>query len=153
MADKSQRILVSGIAELRNGFAAMDSGMDRAFSDALKSAADVVARDIQQRMPFDKGDAARSVKPKAIRYGASVSEGGGSAPYVQFLDFGGTTGRGHKDGRRKGSVKREWLGRNVQMPAGRYMYPAITDDRPDFEQKLLDAVGELARREGFEVTG
>ena len=167
--DKTNALVVSGIAEMRNGFRAMENGMDREFSRALKSVADVVARNIQQRMPFsskpqasskalwpktDPGAAARSVKPKAMKFGASVSEGGLSAPYVPWLDFGGTTGRGHRPGQRySGSIVREWQGKNVQIPAGRYMYPAITEERPHIEQKLMDAVKTLGASAGFEVQG
>lgn len=114
--------------------------------------AERVASSVRGRLPRRSGKAQASVKARSSNYGASVAAGGRAAEYYPWLDFGGSVGRGHQEGRAwSGAIKRAWMG--VPTGAGRYLYPAISDNSAETAEAALEAVEGLARRAGFEVRG
>jgi len=153
-ADRSVEVKVEGLRELARGFKELEDDLPKALKGELLKVADAAAGMVQQRMPFVSGDAARSVKPRSSTAGASIAVGGRAAPYYPWLDFGGSTGRGHRPGvGGSGAIKREWLGANVISPAGRYLYPAIVEHREEIEEAALEAVERASRKADFEVRG
>lgn len=150
MADKSVRVEVRGLAELSRAFKAVDTDIPKELRDALKVIAERVVGVAQQRMPFGSGKAAKSVKPRATAKGAGIAFGGTAAPYMPWLDFGGSVGRGHQPGKAwSGAIKRDWKG--VPTGEGRYVYPAISEQREDTIAAIEEAVTSVARRHDFEV--
>ncbi len=152
MAEQSLSIKVQGLAELNRAFKAVD---DKVSGEGLKVAflgiASTVASKAAMGVPRGAtGDAAASYQPHSTSRGASVSMGGSAAPYAPFLDFGGTTGRGHKQGPMQGAIKRDYLGRPVG--SGRYLYPAISSEKEATADAVEAAIAGIAKAEDFEVT-
>jgi hypothetical protein len=146
-------VKITGLRELTAAFKKLDAELPK----ELKGSFLVVARHVvgaaQQRMPFVSGRAAGSVKARASTRGASIAFGGTAAPYMPWLDFGGSVGRGHKPGvGGSGSIKRPWLGA-PHSPAGRYVYPAIAEAKPETEAAVDAAVKHAAFSAGFDIEG
>ena len=85
-----------------------------------------------------------------MRRRAQPTFGGTAAPYFPWLDFGGTTGKGHQPGvKGSGSVERlPWMGTSGE---GRYVYPAIRDNEAGIVEAAGDAPVNLARKHGLEA--
>ncbi|MEA2538470.1 MAG: hypothetical protein QOF11_2704 [Chloroflexota bacterium] len=146
------KVEVRGIRELNSAFKAVDAGLSRELKAAFWGIANAVVGKIQQRMPHDHGDAAGSVKPRATAKGAGIAFGGTKAPYMPWLDFGGSVGRGHVPGQAwSGAIKRDWLG--VPSGEGRYVYPAISEERGATAAAVDEAIAKVAKHAGFETTG
>lgn len=132
-----------------------------AFRSGLRRAIAVIANNAKKKVPKLIGSAKKSIKPiadlgsspspkggvnssrgpgKAGFFG--VKAGGDDVPYYKWLDFGGTTGRGHKMGKNKGAIKRKFLS------DGRYLYPAVAESKSEvlnmLEAALDKAVSDLA---------
>jgi hypothetical protein len=139
---------ISGLREVRNAVRAVEKQGPQAMRAGLKDIATDVARKAAARVPARTGRAASSVKPRATQTGGAIAVGGTRAPYYAFLDWGGSTGRGHRPGvANSGSVKRPWSRR------GRYLYPTINDERETTIRKVDALLAALFRRYGFETHG
>jgi hypothetical protein len=144
------KLEVKGINELVRAFKKVDTDIPAGLRKELLAVATDVAGAIQQDVPWRTGKAARSVRPRASQRGAGIAFGGNAAPYFPWLDFGGTTGKGHRPGvPYSGSVKREWLGN--PRGEGRYVYATIRDKGKDIEEAVEVAVVNAAKRAQFEV--
>ncbi len=140
-------VQVRGIPELVRAFKAVDSELPKELRKRFKAVADHVVGVAQQRMPFVSGTAARSLKPRATQKGAGIAFPGGGpgsatdkAAYYPWLDFGGTTGRGH-------SIKRG------RIKEGRYLYPAIGESKRYIGDATDDAIEETVKDARFTTTG
>lgn len=152
-ADHSVSVKVFGMAEVGR---ALKQVSDKVAGDGLKAALFGIAGKVAARargsLPGGSGKAAGSILPHSTTRGASVSFGGQAAPYLPWLDFGGSVGRGHKPGSAwSGAIKREWMGRPVGE--GRYVYPAISGEREATLDAVLEAIAQAARHAEFEVRG
>lgn len=142
-------IQVRGLREVQSAFRKVDKELPKAFKQEFLGIAQKVVGGVQQKVPKVTGAAAGSVRPRATQRGAGIAFGGNAAPYFPWLDFGGTTGKGHRPGAAySGSVKRPWLGRPGD---GRYVYPTIEEHRREIEQAAEDAVLNVAKHAQFEV--
>ena len=143
---------VEGLREMKKAFRLARDGTQKAIQRRLKDVADVVASEVAGRVPVRTGRAASSVRALATQESASIAAGGAKAPYYAFLDFGGSTGRGHLAGAAdSGSVKREWYGRGGSGSGeGRYLYPAIRDMSEVIARETGEAIHEALRDAGFE---
>ena len=142
-------IEVRGLREVQSALRKVDKELPKQLRTEFKAIAEDVVTGIQQKVPRLTGHAAASVRPRASQRGAAVALGGNAAPYFPWLDFGGTTGKGHRPGvAGSGSVKRDWMGRPGN---GRYVYPTIAEKRADIEQAAEDAVIKVARGAGLET--
>jgi hypothetical protein len=131
-------IRVTGLAELNRALRKVDTDLPKQIRLALNQAAEDVAAGARSTVPKRSGKAAASYKARSTRTAARVAMGSARAPYAPWLDFGGKTGKGK-------SVSRPFY------KEGRYLFPALRKQRPQFEQKLLDAVMGVAKDAGFEV--
>jgi hypothetical protein len=140
------KVEVTGLNQLVRAFKQVDADIPKGLRVEMLGIARMVAGDIQRRVPHQSGRAARSVRPRASPRGAGIAFGGNAAPYYPWLDFGGSTGKGHRPGVGwSGSVERD-------MPdGGRYVYPTIKDNGPKIEQAAGDAVINAAKRAQFEA--
>lgn len=144
------KVEVKGVNELVRAFKKVDSDVPVGLRKEMLSIATEVTGAIQQKVPWKTGRASGSVRPRASQRGAGIAFGGNAAPYFPWLDFGGTTGKGHRPGQRySGSVVRPWLGNPTGE--GRYVYPTIRDKGEDIERAAEDAVVNAAKRAQFEV--
>jgi hypothetical protein len=143
---------VEGLIAMKKAFRLAHDGTQRAIQRRLKAVAALVASEVAGRVPVRSGRAASSVRALATQESASVAAGGARAPYYAFLDFGGSTGRGHVPGAAdSGSVRREWYGRGGSGGGeGRYLYPAIRDMSEVIAHEAGEAVHEALHDAGFE---
>jgi hypothetical protein len=154
VADRSAHIEVRGLREFERAIRAVDGRLAAELRSALRAIAEQVAADARSRVTADvgAGPAAASITPRAGARGASIAAGGRAAPYLPWLDFGGSVGRGHRPGVAwSGAVKREWRGRPVGE--GRYLYPAIRANRDAISRLVDEAVERVAEDAGFETRG
>ncbi len=142
----SPLVRVAGIREAARAFRRVDKDIPKSLRAEFLPIAERVAAATRGRIPSVSGRAEASVRPRASQRGAAIAFGGTAAPYLPWLDFGGSVGRGKVSGRPwSGSVKRD-------MPrGGRYVYPTIEDHRSDIEHAAEEAVVNVARANGFEV--
>jgi len=106
---------------------------------SLKDIAESIAADTRSKVPRRTGRAASSIKARSTASSASIAFGGSIAPYYFWLDFGGSTGRGHIDKTAdSGAIHREWMGK--PDGEGRYLYPTIREHIPDTTKRLGDVI-------------
>jgi hypothetical protein len=133
------KIAIDGLRELQTQLRRADANLPKQLRLALNAAADEVIDYAQARFPRKSGQAAASLKSRSSQREARVGLGGRRAPYAPWLDFGG-------QGRHKGRPpKREFI------KDGRYVYAGLRERRPQIEQILERALGDVARDAGFTV--
>jgi hypothetical protein len=132
-------IRVEGLREFSQGLKRLDGDMPKVLRLALKGVGDVVVDDARPRVATKTGKARKSVRSKSTRTSSTIAGGGARAPWYPWLDFGGKVGRSR-------SVVRPF---NKQ---GRYIYPAYYANRDKFDVMLEDALIDVARQAGMEVT-
>jgi hypothetical protein len=118
--------------------------------------AETIASKVQAKVPRGPtGRAAGSVKARATAGGASIVRGGQAAPYFPWLDFGGTTGRGHQDHvAGSGAIQRTVAGSPWNPPGpGLYVYPTLEEEYPATERAVDELMTKVGRDAGFEVRG
>lgn len=153
MADKSVSVDARGLKELAASLKSAGDMMPHELRNALLGIAKEVRDVAAQRMPWKTGAAARSVRASATPQGASVSEGGPTAPYVPWLDFGGSVGRGHRPGVQwSGSVPKNarltnWYGKPSGI--GRVIYPAVVEEKSAIIDGTFEAVDRVMREAGY----
>jgi hypothetical protein len=132
-------IHIEGLREFSLGLKRLDDDMPKVLRLGLNSVAGVVVDTAQPRVASRSGRARRSVRAKSTRTAVRVAGGGKRVPYYGWLDYGGKVGRSR-------SVVRPF---NKQ---GRYIYPAYYANRDKFDVMLEDALIDVARQAGMEVT-
>ena len=145
------KVEVRGLREISGALRKVDADVQRELRTGLKAIAEHVADEARGRVPHGlTGNAAASIKPRSTNRGAAIAFGGTKAPYFPWLDFGGSTGRGHVSGQSgSGSIKRPWLGK--PQGDGRYIYPAIKHQMSNTEQAIGDLVLDVAKKAGFDT--
>lgn len=137
-----QPIRVEGLREFSRALKKVDNEAPKQLRLAGNRAAQIVVNEAKPRVPIGpgiKGHAVSSIKASSTRTAARVSGGGKRFPYYPWLDFGGRVGP-------KRSVKRPFL------KQGRYIWAAFADKRDEIEETLEDAIIDVARNVGLEVT-
>lgn len=148
VADSGVKVQVKGLAQLRRAFLQIEGNEKGAFKAAFTPIAEQVAGQVRSKVPHVSGRAAGSVQARPTDRGAKIVAGGREAPYYHFLDFGGSTGKGHRHGVSfSGSVKRPFIKK------GRYLFPTLEEARDEVGEAAGDAIMELARKAGFQVRG
>lgn len=135
-------IRVEGLREFSRALKRVDNEAPKGLRLAANRAADIVVRTAKPRVPLGPGiggHAVTSIKAASTRTAARVSEGGKRYPYMPWLDFGGRVGP-------RKSVKRPFL------KEGRYIWKAFAEKRDEIEEVLEDAIVQVARDAGLEVT-
>lgn len=135
-----EKITVTGLREFQRALRDMDANLPKQLRLALNQASGAVIDYAQPRFPRRTGAAAASLKARSSQREARVALGGRRAPYAPWLDFGG-----------QGRIK----GRPAPRPfikSGRYVYKGLEVKRDEITQIMADALTELARTAGLEVT-
>lgn len=130
---------VSGLRELSRKLKKIDKELPKKVRLALNDAASDVASGAAKLVTRRSGKAAASYRARSTQSASRVSIGGSKAPHAPWLDFGGRVGRNH-------SVQRKFY------KQGRYLFPTLGKQKPEFSQKLLDLLVEVAKEAGFEET-
>ena len=138
---------MTGLAELRKAMRDAEAGSQKHLQIHFKDVAGVVASAVAGQVPVGpSGKAAGSVRARATATSASIVAGGPSAPYFPWLEFGGSTGRGHRPGvGDSGAIKRDFI------KAGRTIYPTIADMSDVIVQAASDGIGDALREAGWEA--
>lgn len=143
-------VQVRGIKEVQRALKAIDRDLPKQMRVEFLEVARKVVGTAQGSVPSRTGKARSSVRPRASQTGAGIAFGGNAAPYFPWLDFGGSTGKGHRPGvKDSGSVKRDWQGN--PGGEGRYVYPAIRAHEDDIIEAAGDVPVNLAKRNGLEA--
>ena len=152
-------VQIDGLRELRNAMRKAEAGSQQAIARHLKEVATKIAEDVRARVPesagakgtsnpFAPGSARSSVRAFATSDGAGVRGGGAKAPYYPWLDFGGSVGRGHREGVAwSGATRREWMG---QPGRGRYVYQVIHEEGGEILAAVMEALDEAELEAGWE---
>jgi len=136
----AEKIKVTGLREFQKALRDMDTNLPKQLRVALNLASKVVIDYAEPRMPRKTGRAAGSLKAKSSQREARIGLGGRRAPYAPWLDFGG-------EGRRKGRPPARPF-----IKSGRYVYKGLEVKRDEITQVMSDALTELARTAGLEVS-
>lgn len=113
---------VEGLDELRRMFRqAGDKVSAKGLGQAGKSAADIVAKKAQTKVPVRTGRAKSSVRAVALTGGGAIRGGGAKVPYYGFLDFGNKIKSGAGVGRGD-TQPRPFIAR------GRFIYPSLDEE-------------------------
>jgi hypothetical protein len=131
-------IKIEGLKPFSRGLRKADKDLPKVLRVANNQGADIVAVTTRRIMRKRSGRGARSVKTSSTRTAAKVSEGGGKAKHVPWLDFGGRVGRRH-------SVKRPYI------QGGRYLYPSWERKRPEVLAGLQESLRAAFRSAGLDV--
>ncbi len=134
-------ISVQGLDEFRRSLKKLDSDLPKMLRVAFNEAADIVVADARPRYPYMTGVAASTLAARSSQREVRIQEGGRKAPYVPWLDFGGTRG-----GRGGGQAKRPFL------KDGRFIYRSYTENREKFTEVLVQSLIKVAGEAGLEVT-
>jgi hypothetical protein len=135
----AEAVRIEGYAAFVKSLKRLDAGLPKANRVAMNAAADIVLDYARPRVPRRTGRAASTLKAKSTQTAVRVQAGGPKAPWYPWLDFGGRVGRNK-------SVRRPFIGE------GRYIYPALSAKRTEFEAALSGVLVDTARSAGLEVT-
>jgi hypothetical protein len=134
------KIEVAGLRDFQRQLKAMDAGLPKQLRLALNEASKVVIDYAGARMPSRSGRAKASLKARSTQRTARVALGGSRAPWAPWLDFGG-------EGRVRGRpAHRDFI------KAGRYVYPALDIKRTEITEIMSEALTQLAKDAGLEVS-
>jgi hypothetical protein len=135
----AEPIRVEGLKEFSRNLKKLDGDLPKALRIALNEAADIVVSGARSRIPRRTGRASASVKARSTRTASRVVGGSNRVPYYPWLDFGGRVGKGK-------SVRRPFL------KEGRYIYASYFANSDEFAKVLEEALLDVARQAGVEVT-
>lgn len=143
------QIRIHGLKELAAAFKQIDSSVAKEFQRGLKGVAESLAGAIRAKVPGSAGGAIRArATQKSVGIAFPAGEAEGFYDYYPWLDFGGSTGKGHVVGSPwSGSVRRE------NPKGGRYVYPTISEQGPAITAAVGDVVIAVAKSAGFIVNG
>jgi hypothetical protein len=138
------KVEIVGLADLLRDLKRMPDDVQKVFASEMKDVAEIVARAAAVKVPSKSGNAISSIVSRGTTSGASVAEGGSSAPYMQWLDFGSRTPR-------SGNTRTEgpWRGSGKGPTGGRFLYPAIEEKNAEIMDAAGKAVDKAAERAGF----
>lgn len=128
---------VKGLDEVRRGLKAISDELPETVINALLEGARVIVQGARPQIPRRSGKAQESLEGRSTPKGAKVV-GGEGVPYFAWLVFGGKAGR-------NGSVMRPVI------KEGRYIWPTYVEKRDEIQKIVADAIGDLAKSEGFKV--
>jgi hypothetical protein len=132
-------IKITGLKELNKALKKGSAELPKKVRLALNDAASDIAKGAADKVPKRTGKAASTYKARSTRTASRVVMGGSKAPYTPWLDFGGRVGKNK-------SVVRKFYS------DGRYLFPTLGKQKPEFSEKLLKLLVEIAKEAGFEET-
>lgn len=131
-------IQLEGLAAFRRGLKQIDPQLQKDFRQEILPIARKVADDAASRVPSKSGRARGSIRAGVSGNNAYVQGGKSTVPYYGWLDFGGRTpisGRPRSVG--------PWKGSGAGPKRGRFIYPAIDDNRGLIEREAAKAIDDI----------
>jgi hypothetical protein len=148
MSNQDFKIEVRGIREFQKAIKQVDAELPKKLKEGFKNIATTVADEAKTKVPRKSGKAAGSIRPRSSQKGAGIAFGGSAAPYYPWLDFGGSTGRGHQPKQSgSGAIKRPF------MKEGRFIYPTIRAKNAYITDTVDEVIKDLSEEAGFETRG
>lgn len=138
-------IQLVGLKEFRAAIVATEGGIPAQVRIALNEAMALVVGRAKSLTPVRTGAGRGTIKASSTANYARISEGGSSAPYMGFLDYGNKVRSGHGVGRGD-SQDRPFI------PTGRILYPAFRAERTATLDLVNGSLVKLARAQGLAVT-
>ncbi|OLF07756.1 hypothetical protein BLA60_25850 [Actinophytocola xinjiangensis] len=132
-------IRVRGLAEFNRNLRKINSDLPKALRLAHNEGAEFIAGEARPQVPSRSGRAKATVKARSTRTASRVQGGSKRVPYYPWLDFGGRVGPGK-------AVSRPYI------KQGRYIYPALGANYKRLAEILTDALIDVARQAGVEVS-
>lgn len=129
-------IQITGLRQMNKALKQVDTDLPKGTRLALNEGATIVADEARPHVPRRTGRAAATYRARSTRTAARVAIGGAKAPYVPWLDFGGTAN----------TAKRQFI------KSGRYLFPALERKRPEVLAALERAVVAVVEGAGLDVT-
>jgi len=134
-----EAVKITGLADFTRSIKKMDKTLPRGIRVAFNQAAKLLIDRARPKIPRRTGAAAKSLKAASTQTAVRIAVGGDKARYYPWLDFGGRVGR-------RRSVQRPFI------KQGRYLYPTLTEVRPDIVRMASAALEATAKAAGLEVT-
>ena len=135
-------VQVQGLAAFRRGLKQIDPALQKELRGEFLQIGERVATGARARVPQGKtGRAAGSIRAGVSGNNAYVQGGKSTVPYYGWLDFGARTpvsGRPRSVG--------PWKGSGVGPKRGRFIYPAIDENRQHIEQASANAMERVAEK-------
>ncbi len=134
-------IQVDGLKELRRGLNRIDPELSQELRGELLNIGKDVAAAAQNGVPVRTGRARGSIRAGVSGNNAYIAGGKKTVPYFGWLDFGSRIPqRGNP--RSQGPWKRSGSGPRF----GRFIYPAIEENRPEIKKRATKAFDTAARK-------
>lgn len=134
----TEAIKIDGLAQFVRNLKKLDADLPKALRVGFNDAAQIIIDYAKPKVPHRSGKAARTIKARSTSSSVRVSEGGKSAPYMPWLDFGGRVGR-HK------SIRRPFF------KEGRFLYAGLNANYDKVHDAVEAALLDAARSAGVEV--
>jgi hypothetical protein len=134
-------VRIEGLADLRKGLRKIDPALAKEFRNEILPIAQQVASDARSRVPSRSGRAAASIRGGVSGNNAYVAGGKKSVPYFGWLDFGS---RSPRTGNPR-SVG-PWKNSGTGPSKGRFIYPAINQNRGAIERRAAQAIDDIIER-------
>lgn len=139
-SNKSVSLKVSGLSRLAGAFKKLDTDVPTRLKQSFLAIATTVAGKASAKVPVRTRRAAGSIKPRSTARGASIAFGGNVAPYMPWLDFGGSVGRNR-------SIHRPFI------KSGRFVYPTIKEEGTYIREEVDKALEEAITAGEFNTVG
>lgn len=134
----TEAIKIDGLAQFVRNLKKLDADLPKALRVGFNDAATIIVDYAKPRVPHRSGKAARSIKARSTSSSVRVSEGGNSAPYMPWVDFGGRVGR-------RKSIRRPFF------KEGRFLYAGLNANYDKITDAVTAALLDAARSAGVEV--
>lgn len=139
---------IDGLRDLQKTLKDLDGESQKELRTTLNLAAEIVVKGAKRRAPVRSGALQKSIKVASSQREARVQEGSARVPYAGWIDFGGSTGRGHRPRTpNSGAIKRPFYA------DGRLVYPAYYAQQANITALLEKRLAQLITKHGLEVTG
>lgn len=142
------KIRIKDIGRFTGALKQVNRNVGNELKGGFKKIAESVAEKTRSKVARKSGRAAGSITARGKQKGAAIAVGGQKAPYYPWLDFGGSTGRGHIPGKAwSGAIKRP------MVPSGRYLYPTIKQEGPTIRRETDKLLERVVKNAGFDTRG
>lgn len=135
----AETIKVDGLKEFIRAIKALDADLPKAVRVGLNEAAAIIVDYAKPKVPRRTGRAAAAIRPQSTAKLVRITEGGKRAPYMPWLDFGGTI-------RPRGQTKHRPF-----IKDGRFLYAGLADRREQVLAKVQEVLVAAATSAGVEV--
>lgn len=141
MAEDPARAVSEALANFRKAMRKIEPELNKALRSELLVIANRIADDARSRVPSRTGTARSSIRGGVSGNKVYIQGGKNTVPYYAWLDFGSRTPV-------KGNARSvgPWSDSKAGPKKGRYIYPAIDDNREEALVQVVRALDEIADR-------